>query len=110
MADAHEAVVRHLAERSAGLENLEVLGFEDQDFPDDIAWYKDTGHYREDVDEMILVAMAEGTYRLTPGNVDAYLDRSRALAMNFDLVGLGRRIKTYLDVADGHRATEGGGL
>lgn len=99
--DAHEAAVRHLAERAGSLENLEVLGFEDLGFPDDIAWYKDTGHYREDIDEMILVAMAEGTHRLTGGNVDAYLDRARALAMDFDLVGLGRRIRVYLETADG---------
>ncbi|MDY0046298.1 MAG: hypothetical protein RBS10_02665 [Thauera propionica] len=107
---AHEAVVRHLAERAAELGNLELLGFEDQGFPDDIAWYKDTGHYRDDIDMMILVAMAEGTHRLTASNVDAYLGTSRTLAMGFDLVGLGRRIRAYLDEVEGagKPATEGG--
>jgi len=99
--DAHAAVVRHLAERASALPNLEVLGFEDQAFVDDIAWYKDTSHYGEDIDEMILAAMAAGTHRLTVDNVDAYLGQARALAMRFDLVGLGRRIENYLNAADG---------
>lgn len=99
-AEAHEGVMRHLAEQTRRLPNLEVLGFEDQDFLDDIAHYKDTSHYREAIDMMILKAIAGGTNRLSVDNVGGYLSRARNRAMTFDLVGLGRRIEAYLAAAD----------
>ena len=96
-ADAHEAVVRHLAEQAGRLPNLEVLGFEDQAFLDDIAHYKDTSHYREDIDSMILNAIAARTNRLLAKDVERYVSEARTRALAFDLVGLGRRIEIYLE-------------
>lgn len=95
-ADQHEAAVRHLAWHADQLPNLEVLAFENEGFLDDIANYKDTQHYREGIDEMILQAIAAGTHRLSSRNVESYLDLARQRAMDFDLVGLGVRIEAYL--------------
>lgn len=95
-ADTHEAVVRHLARRAGVLGNLSVYGFEDQDFLDDIAHYKDTAHYDEGIDEMILHSIASGAHRLSADTVETYLEQARGKAAAFDLVALGARIDAYL--------------
>jgi hypothetical protein len=81
----HEAVVRYMVRLSGELPNMEVFGFEDAAFVDDLATYKDLGHYRESIDSVILESIAAKKHRLSAGNVDAK-------AASFDLVGLNARL------------------
>lgn len=96
LAGAHEAVVRHLAGAAEALDNLAVFGFESEDFIDDIAWYKDTAHYHQQIDSLILQALASGRHRLRAATVDDYLRAARHKAFAFDLRGLGQEIENYL--------------
>lgn len=109
-ADQHEAVARHLAGYAGQLANLEVLGFEGERFLDDIANYKDTHHYHQGVDDLILHAIAAGTHRLLPGNVESYLGLARQRAMEFDLVELGVRIESYLAAESASAVDDRAGL
>lgn len=88
----HEAVVRYMVQLSGELQNMEVFGFEDAAFVDDLATYKDLGHYRESIDSVILESIAAKKHRLTAGNVAAYLEAARAKATSFDLIALNARL------------------
>ena len=93
----HQQIARYFAEMGARHDNLHVFGFETQGFLDDIALYKDTGHYHPDVNSSITAAMAAGTNKITPQNVDEYLSVSEELALSFDLKGLAEEISEYLE-------------
>lgn len=93
----HLAVIRHFAHLSSELDNMEVYGFEDAAFLDDIANYKDLGHYGPAFDSQILHAIASKEHRLTENNVDAYIDHSLARAKAFDLRELKRQLDTCFD-------------
>lgn len=87
-AEAHEAVIRHVAARAAALPNLEILGFEDQDFLDDIAHYKDLDHFGPAINRMMTATIHEGRQRITTANVSRYLATAKRLALSYDLTGL----------------------
>lgn len=91
-ATAHEAVVRHLATRAAELPNVEVYGFEDQDFLDDMSHYKDLDHFDAGINRLISTALRDGRQRITAAGVDNYLDAARRRARAFDLAGLAARL------------------
>jgi len=95
-AKTHEAVISYLAKTATELGNLSVYGYEDQDFLDDISNYKDLYHYNAWVDDLILHDIAENNRLLTSGNIDTYLQNARIKALAFDLIGLGKKIDTYL--------------
>lgn len=88
----HQAVVRHLAHLADRLPNLEVYGFEDADFLDDLANYKDLGHYGAGIDSRLLRDMAAGRHRIDGGNVEAYLRQAVARARRYDLAALKKRL------------------
>lgn len=91
-AAAHEAVVRHMAARAAELPNVEVVGFEDQDFLEDMSHYKDLDHFDTGINRVINATIRDGTHRITAENVDAYLDAARRRARAFDLAGMAARL------------------
>lgn len=93
----HEAIVRHFATASSNLSNLNVYGYEDLSFLDNIENYKDTLHYDQWVNDMFLNSIANGDNIITESNVDGYLDKAKEKALNFDFISLGTRIEEYLD-------------
>ena len=93
----HQNVVRYFAEMSDVYPNIKVYGFEDQTFPDDIALYKDTGHYHPCINTKINEAIASGTHIITADNVDEYLQKAELMALEFDLKGLAKQIEGYLN-------------
>jgi hypothetical protein len=96
-AKVHEAVIRYFAKMATELNNLSVYGYEDQDFLDDIANYKDPSHYGQWVNDLMLKDIAEHTSLLTTRNVDLYIEKAKSKALAFDLIGLGTKIDTYLN-------------
>ncbi|WP_027389494.1 hypothetical protein [Chrysiogenes arsenatis] len=92
----HEAVVRHVVSTAEKMPNVFIYGYEDQDFPDDIALYKDPGHYHHSINERMLVDIQQAGYRLTLENIDRYLDNARRKSESFDLKGLALQIENYL--------------
>ncbi|RBA56867.1 hypothetical protein DQ403_13200 [Stutzerimonas zhaodongensis] len=92
----HEATLRHFAEAATQLENVQVYAFEDQDFLDDIANYKDLSHYSPDINDLIVERIRQGKNNLDAQNVERYIDTARTQALRFDLVGFGARLEEYL--------------
>lgn len=93
----HVAVIRRLALLTNELQNMEVFGFEDGSFVDDIANYKDLVHYRETFDSRILESIAAKRNRLTSDNVEAYIQTASTRATQFDL----RKLNEQLDACAG---------
>lgn len=96
-ARVHEAVVRRFAQAASELENVNVYGFEDHDFLDDIANYKDTKHYNQWVNDMMLESIKSGNNMISLGNVDEYLNQARINALKFDIINLGERVDKYIN-------------
>lgn len=93
----HEAVVRYLSGEASKLDNMNVYGYEDQDFLDDIKNYKDTGHYDIWINELMIKSIAEGDNMLTNKNVDVYIKKARIRALSYDLFSIADKIKIYLE-------------
>lgn len=92
-AEAHLAVIRHLAAASALLPNLTVYGYEDQDFPDDLAHYKDIDHFDPSINSLMLRSIRDRRNAIAPANVEAYIAEARRRALAFDLGGLAARLR-----------------
>lgn len=92
----HQSIIRYLATKSEKFKNLKVYGFEDRDFVDNIANYKDPKHYDQSINSFMLKEIQENRGRLNSLNVDLYLEICNNKALNFDLVSLGREIEFHL--------------
>ncbi len=96
-AETHLAVVRYLAELASRLPNLQVLGFEDQDFPDDVARYKDVDHFDPDISSLITQSIAQGRHRITAANVEPYLAEATRRAMAYRLDDVTERLAACIE-------------
>lgn len=80
---------------SQNLPNMKIYGFDDLDYADDIANYKDLTHYNVDMNSMQLDAIASGTHILTPQNIDSYLATMESKIKNYDITPLIEQIKAW---------------
>jgi len=96
-AEAHVAVVRHLVQLSGRLPNLHVFGFEDQDFLDDLARYKDLDHFDPAINTLIARAIGEGQHRITPANVERYIAEATRRARAYPLEELAARLTVCIE-------------
>lgn len=92
----HQALLRYLVKEAAKLPNLAIYGYEDMDFLDDIANYKDTVHFHPNYNSMILLSIRDKTHRLTQRNIESYIKTTQRKAMAYDLPGLGDKINESL--------------
>ena len=79
--------MRYLVARTRDCPNLTLHAFDDCDFVDDIANFRDMLHFHPRINGYITRSVAAGRHRLTPENVAAHLARTEALAQSFDLAG-----------------------
>jgi hypothetical protein len=100
-AEAHVAVVRHLVQLSGRLPNLHVFGFEDQDFLDDLARYKDLDHFDPAINTLIARAIGEGQHRITPANVERYIAEAKRRALAYPLEELAARLTACIEPQPG---------
>lgn len=100
-AETHLAVIRYLAVLSARLPNLHVFGYEDQDFLDDIARYKDMDHFDPAINTLIAHSIGQGTNRLTAMNVERYISEAKRRAMEYRLDDLAARLATCIEPQTG---------
>ena len=91
-AAVHAAVVRHLAAKTGQLANLHLFGYEDQNFLDDIAQYKDMDHFQPALNSVFIESIKHGTNAIGPANVEAYLDEARRRGVAFRLDDLLKRL------------------
>lgn len=96
--EIYEAVIAHLVTEAASYPNVDFYGWDDRDFVDDVANYKDTEHYHPRYNSWMLSAIKSGDGMLLEDGLDTYLEVIRERAMAFDLIGIGRSIDEYLSV------------
>jgi len=100
-AEAHLAVIRYLAGLSGRLPNLHVFGYEDQDFLDDIARYKDVDHFDPGINSLLTRSIGQGQNRLTVTNVERYITEARRRATAFQLDDLAARLAACIEPQTG---------
>lgn len=96
LARLHEDVIRYVVEEAENMKNVQVFGYEDQDFLDDISNYKDPRHYHEKYNRMFIQDISSGRHLLTQKNAEEYISVAKQKALGFDLSGLGAKIDAYL--------------
>jgi len=100
-AQTHLAVIRYLAELSGRLPNLHVYGFEDQDFPDDIARYKDMDHFDPAISALITRSIGQEAHRIVPQNVERYIAEAERRGRAYRLDVLAARLAACVEPRPG---------
>lgn len=94
----HQDIIRYVVSQADILKNVEIYGFEDCNFVDDIEIYKDTVHYHPRINDYMIKSIGSGRHRLTSDNVEIYLERCEKLASTFDLQGLAAEVAARLEI------------
>ena len=88
-----KVILKWLANETANLPNMKIYAFDDLNYADEIANYKDLTHYNVDMNSMQIDAIANGTHILTPENIDEYLQTMENKIKAYDLAPLIQEIK-----------------
>lgn len=75
--------------------NVTIYGFDDMDYPDNIANYMDTAHYNVDMHEYFIDSIYNKQHILTIDNIDNYLDIMEQKIKDYDLEPLIKIINEY---------------
>lgn len=75
---------------------MHLFAFDNLAFTNDLSYYKDTTHYREDINSSLLHLMKAKKYSLSVDNVDSYLNEPRVRVEKFDLNTLNLFIQSKL--------------
>ncbi|WP_293651287.1 hypothetical protein [uncultured Campylobacter sp.] len=80
-----EKSLRYFITQSSSYKNVKVYGFDDLDYADDIANYRDLSHYNKDLNSIQLDAIKNQTNILTPQNIDKYLATLEQKIKSYDI-------------------------
>ena len=86
---------------SAGVSNIHIFGFDNEEFTDDIAYFKDLNHYRPEMNKMILEKIKVGDNLLTTENVNMYTNLLRERAEQYDLASMNEYVQKNIGKYDG---------
>ena len=90
---AHIFWVKEAVSMCEGLDNVQLYCFDNEPFTADIENYSDMTHYAIDINSLILQSINKGKNRLTPGNVDEYLNLLAKRAAAYDLKDLNEYVQ-----------------
>ncbi|MBD5165276.1 hypothetical protein [Helicobacter sp.] len=76
--------------------NATLYGFDNLDYADEIANYKDLTHYNIDMNSMQLDAIRENTHRLTQENIEGYLKAMESKIQEYEIESLIKIVKEAL--------------
>ena len=77
--------LQYFIAQSSSYKNVKVYGFDDLDYADDIANYKDLSHYSKDLNSIQLDAIKNQTNILTTQNIDKYLKTMEQKIKSYDV-------------------------
>ncbi|AJC94505.1 hypothetical protein FVD15_00615 [Campylobacter volucris] len=77
--------IQFIVQQSQYYPNVKIYGFDDLDYADDIANYKDLVHYNIDMNSMQLDAIKNNTHILTTENIDEYFKIMEEKIISYDL-------------------------
>lgn len=99
------AWLNYLTKVSEQYSNLEVYGFDDRDFVDDIATYKDLQHYSDAINHFVLQAIAKKDGLLRSDNIGQYIATIQERTEAFDLKKLNDYVQSELRKKEQHQST-----
>jgi hypothetical protein len=88
--------INHVVQTTSEMANVKVFGFDDAEFVDDIANYKDPGHYHKDINLKMLKWMKSSQHEITYNNIDNYIDGISESAINYNISYLAQEIEKQL--------------
>ena len=94
--EIHKAIIKYLVQQSFIHKNLEIYGYEDKDFLDDISNYKDLSHYHQSINSMMLQSFKNKTELVTIENIDNYIKVAEKKAQNYNVSEIADKIEEYL--------------
>ncbi|MWV61862.1 hypothetical protein DCO58_07295 [Helicobacter saguini] len=77
--------IRYVVSECENLQNVRIYGFDDLDYADNIANYKDSRHYNVNMNLMQLKAIANQTHILDSKNIESYLQTMQEKIKNYDI-------------------------
>lgn len=99
----HQSIIIYLVNLTKDMPNIHIYGFEDLDFLDDIANYRDTTHYHPKFNSLFLDAIRAGQHELTPRTLKKYLEDCEQKAWDFDIPKLNAEAQRLLQEAEEKR-------
>ncbi|MCT7637853.1 hypothetical protein [Aliarcobacter butzleri] len=94
--EIHKAIIKYLVEQSSIYKNLEIYGYEDKEFLDNISNYMDLIHYHPKINSMMLQSFKNKTELLTIENVDKYIKIAEDKAQNYNLIEISNKIENFI--------------
>lgn len=88
--------VQQAVKKSSPFSNVHLFGFDNLAFTNDLSYYKDTTHYREDINSQLLHLMEAKKYSLSADTVDSYLNELWVRVEKFDLNTLNQFLQSRL--------------
>ncbi|HDZ5091565.1 TPA: hypothetical protein RTH13_000383 [Campylobacter jejuni] len=79
------AILSWIIQETQKYPNVKIYGFDDLDYADNIANYKDPAHYNADMNSMQLNAIRDNTHILNTQNIVKYLNTMERKIKEFDL-------------------------
>ena len=95
--EIHKAIIRYLVDKSIIYKNLEIYGYEDNDFLDEIKYYKDFYHYDKSINSLMLDSFKNKTNIININNVDNYISDSEYRALNYNVFEIANQLENYLN-------------
>lgn len=88
--------VQQAVKKSDTFSNVHLFGFDNLAFTNDLSYYKDTTHYREEINSQLLYLMKAKKYSLSADTVDSYLNELWVKVEKFDLDILNQFLQSKL--------------
>lgn len=88
--------VQQAVKKSNTFSNVHLFGFDNLAFTNDLSYYKDTTHYREDINSQLLHLMKAKKYSLSVDNVNSYINELWVRVEKFDLDALNQFLQNEL--------------
>lgn len=88
--------VQQAVKKSDTLSNVHLFGFDNLAFTNDLSYYKDTTHYREEINNQLLHFMKAKKYLLSADTVNGYLNELWVRIEKFDLNTLNHFLQSRL--------------
>ena len=85
-----------MVKQSENHKNLKIYAWDDTDYPDNIANYKDLAHYSHKFNSQMLLYLKDDTGLLTPQNFDEYYEKFERKSREFDIMPYFEKIKDFI--------------
>ncbi|MGL4393722.1 MAG: hypothetical protein ACRCS8_00635 [Brevinema sp.] len=88
-----EYFVKEVASR---YKNIELYGFDDTDYPDDLGNYKDLAHYNVDMNDYMISSLKDKKHLLKPDNIDQFFETVSQKIDIYDIKKINDQIQRLL--------------